>query len=124
MFRQLTVIFLLFALSAQVFSQAAIIMDYYTNVTAYNKKCENQARPQIHCKGKCQMMKKLKEQEKKDQEAPSRKAELKNDVISSKSFFTHISIKNFLLPSPYIDYYSIAFPTGASSSVFHPPTRG
>jgi hypothetical protein len=121
MFRQFTVIFLLFALFAQVFSRSAIIMDYYTHVTAYSKKCENKARPQMHCKGKCQMMKKLKEREKKDQELPSGKAELKNEMISSRSFFTHIPVQKSQTGTPDFACFLITFPEGTHTGVFHPP---
>ena len=113
--------FLLFAFSAQVFSQAAIIMDYYTNTTAYSKKCENKARPQMHCKGKCQVMKKLKEEEKKEQEAPGRKAEQKNEVLSSKSFFTHLTIEKTHTSSRYSTFHLITLPKAVPGSVFHPP---
>jgi hypothetical protein len=121
MFRQITVLILLFSFSAQVFSQATIIMDYYANTTAYSKKCENKARPQMHCKGKCQMMKKLKEEEKKEQEAPCRKAELKIEVLSSKSFFTHLSIEKTHITSRYSSFYLISLPMETPGSVFHPP---
>ena len=111
----------MFALSAQVFSKATIIMDYYANTTAYSKKCENKARPGMHCKGKCQMMKKLKEEEKKEQETPGRKTELKIEVLSSRSFFTHLPIEKTHSSSRYSPYYLIDLPKPAPGSVFHPP---
>lgn len=70
------------------FCKAAIVLNYYTNTTAFAKKCENKASPQMHCNGKCQMMKKLKQEEKKDGEDPERKIENKNEVLSCRSFFT------------------------------------
>ena len=124
MFRKITVLFLLFAFSAQVFSRATIIMDYYTNTTAYSEKCENKSRPQMHCKGKCQMMKKLREEEKKEQESPGNKAELKIEVLSSKSFFTHITINKTLTHSCYTSHYLTAIPKVSPSPVFHPPAIG
>ncbi len=57
---------MLAAFAAQTFSMCLIVPDYYSNKTAFVKKCENKARPQLLCKGKCQMLKKLKEEEKKD----------------------------------------------------------
>ena len=111
----------MFAFSAQVFSQATIVMDYYANTTAYSQKCENKARPQMHCKGKCQMMKKLKEEEKKEQQTPGRKAEQKNEVLSSKSFYTHLPIEKTHISSRYSLFHLITLPTTIPGSIFHPP---
>lgn len=58
------------------------MFDYFTNTGAYAKNCENKARPAMHCNGKCQMMKKLKQEDKKDAENSERKAENKNEVIT------------------------------------------
>ena len=41
----------------------------------------------MHCNGKCQMMKKIQEEENKEQQETERKAESKNETLSSKSFF-------------------------------------
>ena len=80
------------AFLAQTFSKSFIVADYYMNTGAFAKNCVNKAKPKMHCNGKCQMMKKLKEQEKKEEQVPERKAELKIDVLSSKSFFTTLSV--------------------------------
>jgi hypothetical protein len=91
MFRQFAVIFLLIAFSGQVFNRTVIVLDYYTNTASFARNCENKAQPIMHCKGKCQMMKKLKEEEKKEQQVPERMA-VKNEVVSSKSFFTTVAV--------------------------------
>lgn len=47
----------------------------------------------MHCNGKCQMMKKLKQEEKKDQQNPERKSENKNEIaLSSRSFFPALEL--------------------------------
>jgi hypothetical protein len=120
MFRQLAVIFLLIAFSVQVFNRTVIVLDYYTNTASFARNCENKAKPIMHCKGKCQMMKKLKEEEKKEQQVPERMA-VKNDVVSSKSFFTTGTIVDFVYTRSYLTYYSPFFPEGATTSIFHPP---
>lgn len=97
--------------------------DYYTNTAKYAKNCENKARPKMHCNGKCQMMKKLQQEEKKDQENPERKSENKNEIVlSTKSFFATISraykqrIAKKLYPQIADNYaYNPAY------SIFHPP---
>lgn len=76
------------AFAIQTFNGAFIVVDYYANTGAYAKNCENKTRPMMHCNGKCQMMKKLKEEQKKDAQYPERRGDNKNEiVISSKSFF-------------------------------------
>jgi hypothetical protein len=88
MWKQVTAAILLLAFMTSSFCNAVIVLDYYTNTAAFAKNCENKALPKMHCNGKCQMMKKLKQEEKKDQNNPERKAENKNEIVSSKSFFT------------------------------------
>jgi len=97
--------------------------DYYTNTSKYSKNCENKAKPKMHCNGKCQMMKKLQHEEKKDQENPERKSENKNEsVLSTKSFFATIPTQ-YLIDSkskkisPSSDGKSI----DRCFDIFHPP---
>lgn len=87
MLRYLTAILFLTAFASQTFQQAIIVVDYYANTAAYVKSCENKAKPQLRCKGKCQMMMKLQEEEKKSGQVPERKLENKNEVVSFKSFY-------------------------------------
>lgn len=84
---------MLLAFAVQTFNKAFIVVEYFTNTKAFEKLCENKARPQLQCKGKCQMVKKLKEQEKKDEQVPERKAENKDEVV--------LFYKN-LLPVPWL----------------------
>ena len=65
--------------------------DYVLNSATYAKNCENKAIPTMHCNGKCQMMKKILQEEKKDQENTQRRENLKHEVLSSKSFFATIT---------------------------------
>ena len=99
-------------------------MDYYANTTAYSEKCVNKARPQMHCKGKCQMMKKIQEEERKEKQSPGNKAEQKIEVLSSKSFFTCIPINKTLTHSCYTSHYLTVIPKVSSAPVFHPPAIG
>lgn len=67
MFKQLTVLFIMLAFLMQTFNKIFIVTEYYTNTASFAKNCENKSKPQLHCNGKCQMMKKLKQEENKDQ---------------------------------------------------------
>lgn len=95
------------AFASQTFSRAFIVVDYLTNSESFAKACENKTKPQLHCKGKCQMMKKIQEEEKKDQNNPERRLENKAEIVlSSKSFYPGILALsfeqqlNFILTAP------------------------
>lgn len=121
MLRQVIAFVFLVAFALQTFSSAIVVLDYVANTKAYASKCENKARPGMHCNGKCQMMKKLKQEEKKDQQNPERKAENKNELIFG-----------FQTYSPNIVFFEVASKQLYSilqcgkeikipQSVFHPP---
>jgi len=108
------------AFLAQTFSKSFIVADYYMNTGAFAKNCVNKAKPKMHCNGKCQMMKKLKEQEKKEEQAPERKTELKTDVLSSKSFFTTLNVPVTMEHIVFGDLPDRT-PVEMPRSIFHPP---
>ena len=104
----------------QTFNRFAIQLDYMANKNEYAKNCENKAKPMLHCNGQCQMMKKMKEQEKKDQQMPEKKQNKVDEAFSSKSFFYTIifhsadKIKSITaIASGHVVDRSFAF--------FHPP---
>ena len=120
MLKNIAVIPLLIAFAAQSFSGAFIRLGYAINPAAFAKYCVNKAKPKLRCNGKCQLMKKIKEEEKKEQENTERKLDYKVTILSSKSFFATIN----LVVTPY----KITYPRTACSAtvhrslaVFHPP---
>ncbi len=120
MFRQVTAILLLLAFSAQTFSSPFVMLDYYVNTAAYAKNCVNKARPKMHCNGKCQVMKKLQEEEKKEQQNAERKPAYKVQVLSSRSFFSLLIIPP-VIPGKVNRFDPASFPVDRSFAVFHPP---
>jgi len=122
-YRQLTALIFFAAFLAQTFSRTFVIADYYTNTSKYTKNCENKARPEMHCNGKCQMMKKLQQEEKKDQENPERKAENKNEItLSSRSFFADVPLYIAQLTSiEKISSHSNGEIIDRCFDIFHPP---
>jgi hypothetical protein len=124
MIRRLTAILLLLAFSAQTFSQSIIVLDYYTHISSYAQHCLNKANPMMHCNGKCQMMKKLREEERKQQQEPTRKLEGKNDVVSSQSFFGSANQPPTLLRLKATDRYIMFIGHAHGPAIFHPPARG
>ena len=122
MFRFLATILFLAAFATQTFHRSFIVYSYYTNTAAYSKNCENKKSPSLHCNGKCQMQKKLKEEEKKDQQNPERKQENRPEVVSSKSFFPSLTEYLTINTTPQNSYPVVTKLAGYSSSIFHPPS--
>jgi hypothetical protein len=122
-YRKLIAVVFITAFFTQTFGKVFIVADYFTNKSKYAKNCVNKARPKLHCDGKCQLMKKLQEEDKKDQQQPERRLEYKNEIslIDENSFSVHepysvalnLPFNLQLLPAkPLNGYYS---------KVFHPP---
>lgn len=89
----------------------------------YAKNCVNKAKPKLRCNGKCQMMKKIQEEEKKDAENAERKSENKNEVIlSSKSFFANADmiLSKTLIITTYATF-SFSNTIDRAYGIFHPP---
>ena len=123
-YNQLAVFFLLTAFVAQTFNKTLLVIDYYANTQAYAVHCENKAIPMMHCNGKCQMMKKMRQEEKKDQENPERRPENKNEVtLSSKSFFATFQ-SHVIGQSKFVKIFpfTIGLPVDRAFEIFHPPS--
>lgn len=121
MFKQIATGILLLCLLLQTLSSAAIVGSYYVNKASYARNCVNKAKPKLHCNGKCQMLKKLQQEEKKDSQDSEHRNNGKGMVISSKSFFAAISlVKEYIV----ICYAVQPVPPtiGSTHSIFHPPS--
>lgn len=57
---------LLIALTLQSFYRSIMTIDYQVHLADYLSKCINKDRPWLHCKGQCELMKKIREKEKED----------------------------------------------------------
>lgn len=113
-------ILLIFAFIVQTFTKSFIVAGYYANTAAYAKDCENKAKPKLHCNGKCQMMKKLKQEENKDKQSPERKADSREEVLSSKSFYATLDFTSVAFTRSYSALPGRA-PVDMPHSFFHPP---
>jgi hypothetical protein len=122
MIRFTAAILLIFAFAIQTFKGGFVIFDYYANTAAFAKNCINKAKPKLHCNGKCQMMKKMQQEEQKDQQTPERKFENKIEVLSSKYFITTIHPgASKIITRCYNNSYT-ARELKMPRSFFHPPT--
>lgn len=111
------------AFVVQTFSAPFIRLDYFFNTADYARNCVNKARPKMNCNGKCQVMKKILEEEKKQQKDQENKMNSKIELVSSKSFYTLTIPANhstIILNRYYIrnEASEIKMPR----SVFHPPS--
>ena len=117
-----TAILLILAFAAQTFSKAFVVVDYFARTDVYAVNCENKDKPVLKCNGKCQMAKKIQQEEKKDQQNPERKLENKVEWLSSRSFFTAMPLQ----PVSVVGQKIMASPAQVilstfSRDIFHPP---
>jgi len=121
--KKISSLILLLAFSFQCFNKAFIVVDYYSNTAQYAKECINKSRPKLHCNGRCAMMKKLKADEKKDQENPERKSDNKNTLtFYNNSVFAGINNRRIaLLATIKKSYYLEEKCIDRSIDIFHPP---
>ncbi len=122
MFKRITALVFLLTFAAQSFSAPFIVLDYYAHTDAYARNCINKARPKMHCNGKCQVMKKMKEAEKKEQENSQRTGGAKNEVLSSRSFYPSLINPELVnLAAVKNAAYCNVSVTDRPTDFFHPP---
>lgn len=124
MYRHLAAILFLTAFLLQVFQQNLLMLDYAVNAAAFAKNCENKARPVMHCNGKCQLMKKMQEEEKKADQNPGHRAEWKNEIASAQTCFAAVPPELPAGSVVHVTQYTTAYPPGAAFDIFHPPSLG
>jgi hypothetical protein len=122
MLKQLAVIFLFVSFMGQTFNKSILFMSYYANPAAFARNCINKARPMMHCNGKCQMMKKLQQEEQKEKENTERKADNKNELLSSRVFFEMPRPAGSCEVKRIFAYFIAKKPIGKARAYFHPPS--
>lgn len=119
----ITVPILILLIMTQVFSNWFVVLSFKLNQDYIAKNlCENRYRPKLNCKGNCVLMKKLKQEEKKEQNAPANlKLEIASIILSSKSFFATAETPVFVLGTPSIAAENSGKPIDRTADIFHPP---
>ena len=81
--------------------------------------CVNKDKPQLHCNGKCYLMKKLKQAEEKEQKQDRQfqKIQLQEAIVSVPFVFTQYSYTAIDLCVPV----TTGKPVEQLNSIFHPP---
>jgi hypothetical protein len=74
----------------------------------------------LNCNGKCQLLKKIKQEEKKDKQNPERKADNKEQVLSFHSFFATLHFNFTEINTRYPASTGIKA-VDMPQSIFHPP---
>ncbi|HMO33380.1 MAG TPA: hypothetical protein PKE63_11270 [Lacibacter sp.] len=106
-------------LALQVLSPALLVAEYHLNLGRYLLTCINKDKPASTCQGKCQLNKKMAENEKQQQEPGMRHVQ-KENVLSSRSF---PPVCHVILPSATPDYQTFVTLRikDISIVIFHPP---
>jgi len=121
-FRISTSLVFLISFLFQSFSRDFIVLDYYINTAAYARNCVNKEKPKLECNGKCQMMKKAKEEQKKEQDNPEGTLRVKRDTfLSSRSFFPTLPVLYTSKMKRSEFYWLNGLAKGTVFGIFHPP---
>ncbi len=81
--------------------------------------CENKDKPEMHCNGKCYLMKKLKQAQDKEQkqERQSQKTQIQDALVVKPLVFKQYAFAEINLHVPF----STGMPQSIKNSIFHPP---
>jgi hypothetical protein len=114
---------LMLLLMTQTFSHLFVVLSFRINRDYIAKNlCENRYRPKLHCKGKCVLMKKMKQEERQERESPGNlKVEVISLVISSKTFFAVTSDPDVIKTKSYYPAINTGIPVDRPADIFHPP---
>ena len=121
MLKQIIAAVFLIAFSMQTFSRAVIAINFYANQKEIAQTlCENKDKPQMNCCGKCQLKKRLAENDKAEPKDQERKLDNKADEIYFNSSFADY---NFSEELSEIKYNQLLFadPVDQAFSILRPP---
>lgn len=121
--RQVLAAILLLALICQSFSKMIIVVDFYANQDLIARTlCINRLNTAIHCCGKCQLNKRMKQEEHRESESPERRSDHGYEVMSSRSYYlTHIVCIRWFVSLPYSPGFE-GMPIDMPPTHFHPPS--
>lgn len=121
MIKNIIFICLIASFALQLIRPLIIVADYVANTKNYKANCINKAKPKLKCQGKCQMAKKMAEDEKEQQEK-NEKSFFKVVDLSSKSFFTNITFSGSKFIKIEYPILNSDKEIKHSAEIFHPPS--
>jgi len=115
---------LILLIMAQTFAKWAVVVSFYINKGYISQNlCENRSRPVLKCKGNCVLMKRMKQEEKQEQNSSGTlKQEIISFALSSKSFFATAEEPVFISNITYRSVDNSGRPVDRQAAIFHPPS--
>ena len=115
---------LMLLLLVQTFSTWITIIDFKINQNYIAARlCQNRNRPKLHCNGNCVLMKKMRQQEKQEQNVPGPvKIEISSVLFASRISFSSVDNGLPLISKSSFPFFNTGKPVDRSSPIFHPPT--
>ncbi len=113
-------ILLLFSLMTINFSNLFVYAGFELNKKYIAQEfCENKVKPELHCEGKCYLMKKLKQAEEKEQkqEHQSQTTHFQEALVVIPMVFKQYALAEVKLHIPS----SMGIPQNIENSIFQPP---
>lgn len=108
---------------AQTFSKWFVVLEYNLNKDFISKNlCVNKAKPKLHCNGKCQMMKKLAEEEKQNSSNGNTIKIKVQDVVFCNEINKPALPAVVFINLIYNEEPPLLKHTAPISSIFHPPS--
>jgi hypothetical protein len=121
MIKNLIFIGLIISFALQLIKPLIIVADYIANTANYKANCINKEKVKLKCQGKCQMAKKMAQDEKEQQEK-NEKSLFKVLDLSSKSFFTSITFSAVEFIKIKYQVLNTDKELKRSFEIFHPPS--
>lgn len=124
--KRILVFIMVVLVALQSFGKWLILLEYRVNQEYIARVlCENKARPQLKCKGKCQLMKKLAAEEKQSgsQAGSNQKADAADVLFTPENTGDKMEPVMALLPKANTRYLVRDY-TAPATGIFHPPLQG
>jgi hypothetical protein len=106
----------------QSFSKVLLMIDYQANKTyIMTFLCINRDKPQLHCEGKCQLAKKIKDQDQSDKNTSGKRPvqELPTNLFCQDLFA--LPTLGFGAVQDPVAFYRPGLPVRMYPAIFHPP---
>ena len=105
----------------QCFSKMIVVAEFYANRDYIARNlCVNRFNTAVHCEGRCQLDKRILQEEKSSGDKEVRQ-ESRNEVLSSKSFFANAVAPVVIFVDRVYPIVQASQPVDRPLSIFHPP---
>jgi len=123
MLKRLTAWFLIFSVVSVNYSRLFVYAGFKLNQNYIaTRLCENRDKPQLHCNGRCYLMKKIRQAEEKQNNA---EREAQKNLLQEAWCKTHSPVKFYTkLLQVIINPYQQAAPQKGYNTIFRPPQLG